>query len=293
MKRTSSLLILTAGTLWGTMSIFVKNLEVYGFTSMQISAFRVITAAVIFLAAITIYDCNLLKVNLRDLPLFIGIGIISVLCLAWTYFRAISYSVSVAAILLYTAPSMVMLMSIIFFKEKLTKRKLIAVVIAFLGCIFTIGDKRSLSFEPTGILFGLAAGFTYATYSIFGTALLKKYHPYTVTVMAFTVAAIGALFVCDLPDMASKIAAVDQTLPLTLWILGIGVVTAVLPYLLYTIGLSKIEAGKASVMASVEPLVAAVIGITIYGDKFNFFTFLGIICILAAVIILNLKTDKK
>lgn len=292
MKKTSSFLIISAGTLWGTMSVFVKSLENYGFNSMQISAFRIVTAAVIFIFTLFIYDRSLLIIKPADLPLFIAMGIISILCLAWTYFRAISYSVSVAAILLYTAPSMVMLMSVIFFKEKFTKRKFAALICAFCGCLCTAGNFKNISFNPLGILFGLAAGFTYATYSIFGTVLLKKYHPYTVTSVAFTFAAVGSLFVCNIPDVLFKISAVQDKLILTQWIIGIGVVTAVVPYILYTIGLSRTEAGQASVLASVEPLVASIIGIAFYGDKFSIMTTLGISLILSAVIILNVKKDR-
>lgn len=293
LKKSASLSIIAAGSLWGTMSIFVKNFEAYGFTAMQISAFRVICASVIFIAVALAYDRRLLNIQLRDLPLFVGIGLISVLCLAWTYFRAISYSVSIAAILLYTAPAMVMLMSVVFFKEKLTQRKLIALLCAFIGCVCTVGNPGGTSIQPAGIVFGLLAGFTYATYSIFATALLKKYHPFTVTVMSFTVAAIGAVFVCDLPDMCFKIAAAPDKAPLVLWIIGIGLVTAVMPYLLYTLGLSKTEAGKASVMASVEPLVASAIGIAFYGDELRITTVLGMIFILSAVVILNTGKQAK
>lgn len=88
----------------------------------------------------------------------------------YCYFRTMqTTSLSVAAVLLYTAPIMVTIMSVPLFKEKLTASKVAACVLAFTGCIFVtglLGNAQAVS--ASGILTGLLSGFGYALYSIFG-----------------------------------------------------------------------------------------------------------------------------
>ena len=71
-----------------------------------------------------------------------------------------------------------------------------------------------------------------------------------------------------------------------------GVVTAILPYAFYTVGLTALEAGKASVMASLEPVVAAVLGALVFREVPSVTGFLGIVLVLAGVLLLNVKNGK-
>ena len=67
------------------------------------------------------------------------------------------------------------------------------------------------------------------------------------------------------------------------------VITAVIPFLCYTLGLENVEAGKAGIMATIEPLVATLVGVIVFSEPITFLSGLGILLILAAVIILNIK----
>ena len=65
------------------------------------------------------------------------------------------------------------------------------------------------------------------------------------------------------------------------------VFSTVLPYLFYTKGLSQVEAGKASIMASLEPVVAAVAGVLAFGEPMSGLTLAGIVLVLSGVVILR------
>jgi len=186
-----------------------------------------------------------------------------------------------------------MILSAVFLKEKITGRKVVALLIAFLGCILVSGIGGTSELSVKGFLIGLCAGLGYGLYSIFGSILLKKYHPYTVSAYAFIFAGAGAVFLCDLPDVTRTISASGSLLGILGFILLTGVVTAFAPFLLYTLGLQKVEAGKAAIMAMVEPLVAAVLGIVIFKESLTVQAIIGIVCILAAIMILNRKISKK
>ena len=104
MKKFAPAFVLSAGTLWGVMGIFVRKLGGYGFSSLQIACLRILLGAVLFLLITGIFDRNLLKIQIRDIWLFLGMGLISLLMFTVCYFTTISLaSLSVAAILLYTS----------------------------------------------------------------------------------------------------------------------------------------------------------------------------------------------
>lgn len=292
MKRTAPIFILAAGSLWGLMGIFVRRLETYHFTSLQIAALRIIMGAIIFLAAASFKDRTLLKIRPRDILWFLGTGIASILLFTICYFQTISMaSLSVAAILLYTAPIMVMLMSLVLFKEKLTRHKTTALLMAFLGCILVTGIGGDGHTPAAAVVFGLISAFGYGLYSILGTFVLKRYPPVTVTTYTFLCGGIGALLICDPADIGRKILTAPDTANVLGLIFLTAVVTAVLPYLLYTIGLSSVKASSASIMASVEPVVATIAGAVVFGEELSLPSLAGVALVVLAIVTLNIHAE--
>ena len=282
-------LIILAGCFWGSMGIFVRRLSAYGFTSVQIVAIRVTLAALFFCLLLLVKDRSGFRIALRDLPLFLGLGFGSILFFTVCYFTAISMMpLSTAAILLYTSPIWIMLMSMLFFREKLNKIKIIALVLAFAGCVLVSGisgDGVSL----TGLLVGLGAGLGYGLYSILGTVALRKYSPYTVTTYTFLFAAVGSWFVCSPADMLGRFSAAPSLPLLLLFCVLTALVTCVIPFLAYTLGLRTVEASRAGILATVEPLVATLVGILVFSEPLTLLSALGILLILSAVVLLNRK----
>lgn len=285
-----TLLIILAGIFWGSMGIFVRGLTALtGFTSIQVVSVRLVVAGLIFSLILWKKDRNGLWISCKDIPLFLGLGLCSILFFSTCYFTAIRMmTLSVAAILLYTSPIWVMLMSMVLFHEKMNRNKLLALILSFLGCIFVSGIGSSDNIvTPLGILIGLASGIGYGLYSILGTIALRKYSTYTVTAYTFVIAAIGSLFVCSLPDLWHKITVCRSKPYLCFFIVLTGLVTAVIPFLLYTLGLEHVEASRAAILATIEPMVATLIGVIVFHEYLTLLSALGILFILGAIVILN------
>ena len=292
-KYVGSLLVITAGILWGLMGLFVRNLDKYGITSMQIVALRAVFTALMMSVVTLVYDRKLFKIKLRDCWCFFGTGICSIVFFNFCYFRTITLtSLSVAAVLLYTAPIMVMVMSVFLFNEKLTIIKSIAAIVAFTGCAMVTGAADgSLALNVTGVLTGLGSAFGYALYTIFGEYALKRgYNSITITLYTFIFASVGVLPLANLPELAGKITANPQILG---WGAVLAIVVTVLPYLVYTIGLRTVEPGKASVMATVEPVVATLVGVIVFAEQLSASGVIGIILVAASLAMLNIKTEKE
>ena len=115
-------LIILAGCFWGSMGIFVRRLSTFGFSPIQIVSIRLTVAALVFALLLLLKDRSGFRIAWRDLPLFLGLGFGSILFFTVCYFSAITIMpLSTAAILLYTSPIWIMLMSVLFFREKLNR----------------------------------------------------------------------------------------------------------------------------------------------------------------------------
>jgi drug/metabolite transporter (DMT)-like permease len=288
-RNLGPLLIVLAGCFWGSMGIFVRKLSDFGFSSVQIVSIRITLAALFFCILLFIKDRSGFRIALRDLPLFLGLGFGSILFFTVCYFTAITMMpLSTAAILLYTSPIWIMLMSVLFFRENLNGRKLLALALAFAGCVLVSGISGE-GMTLTGLLIGLGSGIGYGLYSILGTIALRKYSPFTVTTYTFLFAAAGSWIICKPGDMVSKFTAAPNPMCLLFFCCLTALVTAVIPFLAYTMGLRTVEASKAGIIATIEPMVATLVGILVFSEPLTFLSGLGVLLILSAVIVLNWK----
>lgn len=289
MKFKAYLYIIAAASLWGLIGLFVKILSAQGFSSMQIVALRSLASAV----CITVVLCKLgkeyFRVRWQDLWLFIGTGILSLTFFNYCYFNCINASsLAAAALLLYTAPIFVMLMSLVLFHERFTITKGIALLTTFIGCALITGILNTAAdFSFTALLYGLGSGIGYALYSIFGKFAVRKYSSATISAYTFYFSTLSSL---PLADFSAETGQWNITTLMAA--LGIGGLCAVIPYLLYNRGLQEVEATQASILATVEPLVAACVGILCFSEPVTWQKLAGIALILASVIILNLHSKN-
>lgn len=175
--------VLLAGIFWGSMGLFVRQLNAAGLYAIDVMQLRVLLSAIFVGLYLLLFDRQKLRLRPRDIWCFAGSGICSLMLFSWCYFTGMqAASLAVMAVLLYTAPVFVMLMSIVFFREKLTGAKLTALVLCLAGCVLVSGVGSSERLGLRGLLLGLGAGFGYALYSIFGRCAIDRgYSSWTIT----------------------------------------------------------------------------------------------------------------
>ena len=293
MKKKTSLsviMILLAASGWGLIGVFSRPLSAAGLSSVQMTFIRSIIVTIGMGLLLLIKDRTLFLIKLKDFWLFLGTGIISIVFFNVCYFSAIGMTtLATASILLYTAPCFVMLMSAVFFKEKVTVQKLAALVLAFLGCMLVSGFAGG-EISPIALLIGIGSGLGYASYSIFGKVALQKYHTFTVIFYTFLVSSV-----CLLPfaGLTGVITAFSTDIQTVLLALGLGIISTFMPYICYTAGLQHVEAGKASVLAFAEPMVATIAGILLFHEQLHLKNAVGIGLIFGAIILLNIPLYGK
>jgi len=291
MRKVAPLFILISGILWGCIGLFVRPLNEAGLHSMEIVAIRAFVTLISMFIFLLVFDRSLLKIHLKDIWCFFGTGICSIVFFNFCYFSCISLtSLSVAAVLLYTAPVMVMVLSFLLFKEPLSIFKIVALIMTIPGCVLVtgvFGNSQTVSYN--GILVGLGAGLGYALYSIFGRfAIERGYGSLTITFYTFLFASVACCFIVD---YRAILTVTTSDFKMALLCGSFGIICTVLPYLLYTLGLNYTDNGKASIIASIEPVTASLLGVLVFHEKISACGILGIAFVILGVIICNIKHE--
>ena len=291
-KSLSTLCVILSGIVWGIIALFVDGLKKIGFTSIQCASIRCIFTTLILLTIILIQNPKQLKVEPKDLLVFACSGAFGISVFSLCYFRAIHIigGASVPSLLLNTAPVFVLIIASIFLKEKITLKKLIALVLALFGVACVSGvfsSQEGVSFE--GVLFGVLSGLGYALYSVFTKSVSKKYSPLVINFYSFMVAMFIIVPASNIFSQMDKLFTLSG-IGLSL---GLVVLCTVSPFLLYSFGLKKLPVGVVSVMAMLDPITATIIGLVFMSEGVTFFKIIGIVCVLAGITILNLKDKEK
>lgn len=186
-------------------------------------------------------DRSLFKITRRELLLFFGIGV-TLFATATCYYSAMTMtSVSVAVVLMYTAPIYVLCFSVLRLGERLNAGKIISVIMMLLGCCLVSGIVGGIKFNVWGILIGILSGITYAAYNVITKiAVGGGSRPVSLSIYGFLVMTVIAICVCR-PDGIIEVAASKPLTAIPLMI-GLGIFTFVTPYFLYTLSMKHLSA---------------------------------------------------
>ncbi len=279
--------------MFGSAGVFVRSLLGYGMSGVSVIFLRFAFAAAELLIVMLLTDRKLLKIKLRDLPLFMGTGLGCMFGLNLAYNISIKYlPLSLAAILLSLAPVIVLFLSAILFKEKITVRKIICMLMAIIGCALAGGileQHSGVSLSGKGIAAGLIAAFFYALYSILSkTASSRGNHTYTIIFYSVVIIALVTAPFAEYDIIGSYIskAPVQHILFLAAHSLCI----SVLPYVFITTAQLYADSGYVYILASGgEPVAAVVFGMIFYSEMPTSIGIVGMLITITALTILCLK----
>lgn len=294
-NKISTLLPIIAGALWGSVGVFVRGFTNGNIDNVSILVMRVLFAAIMMFVFIAIKDKSLLKINLKDVWVFACGGIVAMFGMNFCYNNAInSLSLSLAGVLLALSPVFVMFLAAILFKEKITARSIVCMIFALIGCTMASGviGGGEIAFSTSGILFGIAAAFFYSLTSIFSKIAMEKgYHALTMTFYSMLILAIVLLPFADW-KLVGEYVMVSPANNI-IFILMHSLCTAVLPYLLYNLALSNVDASLASILvAGAEPSAAMIFGIIFFAEMPSVVSILGLVVTIVALTILVIKPNN-
>ncbi len=286
----ASLLIVFAAVLWGTMPLFVTRLSALSLSSGEMLFYRAFLGALLMGGFMLCKDRSLFRIRLRDIWIFFGSGVLSFAAFSAAYAESIQRSSpAVAAALLYTSPAFLVVLSRLFFKERLTPEKCLAVLFVIGGAMTVSGLFFGGVSSPAGILFGLFSGLGYSLYTVFSRVGLRRYKTVTVTFYTFVCATAASLPFVRVPTLEAGFASLDGFLFMLLY----AAVTAFLPYITYTAGLRATPPAVAGILATLEPVVAALFGVWLLHEPMTPYKCIGILLILCGVLLPELASIRE
>ena len=285
-RRQAFALVLLAACLWGTIGTAYHLLRgVATVDALTVVTLRASAGAALLWGWLALTDRAALRVAVADLPRLIGFGVGSLGLMYLALFTAFDLSsVAVGTVLLYLAPALVTIGAALFLNEPLTRRKLIALIATFCGCLLVVELYRpqNLVGNALGIGCGLVAAAAYGFYSLGAKPLLARYRPVTVLAYALLPAAVALLVV--------KLLTAPGDWPPPSGLLAIsaygGIVVTIAPYGLYTLALRRLPSSEASIVATLEPAVAVVLAGALLGERLAPLQLLGAVGILGGVVLL-------
>lgn len=283
MKRTSGLIYVILGaSLWGTLPVFSRLAYAAGSTAVTAAAMRAYLAALLSLAWLFVQR-NQWHLSIRDFPFYLLYGATGIGGTFLFYMMAIErVSTAMAVILLYTGPAFVILISRLAFGEPITRAKASALACTFAGSILVVRgyDPASLAASWSGILIGLASGLCYSMTTVLGRMARQKN---TSTINASLMLVFGALVFLPINP--------PWKIPLptpVLWLnyLALAILGSVLAYAFYLKGLSTgLDGGVASLAATIEPVLATLLGALVFNDRLEPLQMLGVAVVLTGIVL--------
>lgn len=281
-----------SGIFFGSGGLFIRKLIELNMDSYSIVFFRVFLALPLLAIWLFFVDKKLFFIKLKDIWLFFGAGVLGTLGLNLSYNYSITeLSLSLSAILLSLAPIFVVIFSFLLFRERITILKIICMFLAILGSTLASGvfeSTSTLHWSLKGIVVGLLSAVFYSFYSIFSKiAMEKKYAALTVTLYS-TLAIAIVLFPISNWGFAFEIIQ-ENPLKMSIFMLFHSLCTCIFPYALYTISLNYMDAGKASILCSCEPIAATIFGAIFYNEVPTILSLVGLLIVLLALGLLSWK----
>ena len=285
-------LALAAAGIWATLGLFYKTLASYGLPLLTIVFFRAAVAAIVLFLALGGLRRSWLRLQRQDWPLFLTFGLFGVAAFYVVYIYAVSLSgVGMAAVLMYTAPVWVTLFDALILKERLNAVKVAALIVAVAGCVLISRayDSVSVRVNLPGILAGLGTGLAYSAYIIFSKVAQRRYTTWTTLAYAL---GLGSLFLLPLQPM-DGLARAFTTPPALLLLLLLGLLPTLGGGIAFNAAIRLLPASEASIVATVEPVIAALLAWAILGEQLEPLQLVGGAAILSAVGILQWHSGKN
>ncbi len=255
------LFVAVAAVLWGLLGPVTRIALREGLGAVEVAFWRALLAAALF--GVHAVAIGRVRLQRRDVPSVVAFGVVGVAGLLACYSRAVETGgAALAAILLYTAPVWVALLSALFLGERMTRRTVLALAIATAGVagIAASSGAGGIRLTPAALGWGLASGFAYALYYLFGKRYFDRYSTATLFLYALPV---GALAMLPIAEFRHKTPAAWAA------IVFLSVVSTYLAYLFYSAGLRRVEATRAATVATVEPVVAAVAALLMWNERLS------------------------
>lgn len=284
------ILVVLCASLWGVISLFTIPLINIGFNSLQITFIRSLFSCLFIGAYILIFNKNLFKIQIKDIfiLLFLGAVCYCFMCAAYS-FSMKENGAGLSSMLLYTSPIWTILLSMLIFNDKIGLKEIVCLFGIVIGCAL-ISLRNINRTSQKGIAIGLLSGFLLASYGVVSKLLSSRYRAITITFYSFLFSMIASFFCSKGWKIFLQIKTKPQSIS---YFILLSVFITSIPYLLYNYALNDISSSRASMISSIEIVIASVCGVMAFNNSLSFQEILGILLQVVSIILINVNFKIK
>lgn len=282
-------LMVVAAIMWATSGTFTELALGEGAEVMEVTVFSTVFTALVLLPLIALLDKRSIRIERKDFwPLFIFSQITGTFfAIAW-YMCVDLTGVATAVTLLYAYPSIVTIASIFLLSEKLTREKALALPLTFAGAVMVVGAgdiQEGFNFNALGVMLGVYTAFAGAVYYIWGKKFLARYSANTI-VLYLTLFSIPSLVL-----IANPLSIAHTSISANAWgyMFLIGLLPGAVGPVVSMVALKHIQASRASIIASIEPVAAVVIAFLVLSQTISLLQGVGVGLVFLGVVMLRLR----
>lgn len=286
-------MVAAGAIVFGFLGVPIRALNGFGMSAMEIALVRLGLTTLGIIAVAIATDRSAFRVgSMKDLLLFILIGFFKFMSDV-TYLNAqISIELSLATLLQMTAPYYVLAFSFFLFKEKVTAKKVFAVLIAFVGCVLVTGvlTGGTEGMNLFGIVCAMLSGLFYSVY-IVGCKISSNHghHPTTTMIYVFLTASLLTIPFANVPHVAGMFLQLDSLM----YILLLVFVMTLIPYYIEMWGVEKLSPNIVTMIAMLELVTACFVGFVFFDEVLSPLNILGMCLIVASIIVMDLRFKRK
>lgn len=278
--------VFMAAILAGILNMFSKDLLIAGLGPMEICFCREGVTAVAFFLILLVIDRSAFKVRPKDLWMFLLFGAFNVASNVCVFQSQETLPLEVAAVLEMTSPYFILVFAFFLFGDKITKRKVLAAVLAFIGCMFIIGVMNGeKDIQAVGIVIGLLSGITLAAFTLGSKYVGEK--GYSENTAMFYFFLFSALLVAPLTDFGLLVETASSDPIYPILILSMGILCTLAPNYFIVYSIRRVDPATVSVIITSSLIVSTLCGVVVFGDSFGLKDVIGIILVMVAIMILE------
>lgn len=284
MRRRSSLAaVVVSAACFATLAILTNKAYALGAEPLQLLTWRFTFAALLMAAVQAARDRRGLLVRPLDIGRFSLLSLTGYGAASLCFFFALEYmDASVVAVLLYTYPALVALISRIAFGERLGVSRVLAVLLTFAGCSLVLRVFESgHAIGSRGVLLGVGAALGYSAFNLLSSRWLGEYPRMVLMTYTFGISALGLGSISLLSGASLSVAGWPQAL----WglLAAIVVVPTFLAVVLYLEGIRGLGAPQAAIVSTFEPLFTIVLAAVFLGDRLSATQVAGAVLVVVGV----------
>lgn len=279
-----------AGVLWGTLGIFIALLQNLGLSDVAVSSMGPMIVILFYGIKTLIKNPKAFNIGWkRVLIVLVGGGIANAV-LYYSYARALSYlSTGIFSILEFSHVFILMLLTSFIFKYKITKGKIISLLLAIVGLALVLNVFTPDAFiSPTGILWMLLNWVANCAIALIIKWALNNSIENDVVITYYNLGAALIYWVACPPwAVLGQISASDNIMFLIFIIITYGILTQIISSYVWVKSFSLVDPAITNMMNAFSPITASVLGYLIFGQVISLLQILGILVVIAAVAVLN------